>query len=135
MYLNSKDVDIYIKNIKKQIPYKTKKLKLFLDDLKVSIEEYIESNQVSDISEIKEHFGNESEIAESFIGDTDIKTLKRKMSLKCLVVVLIIVIIAVWTIFLAATTIHSNNATATYEYYDGVEYESSLLNVKGDVVE
>ncbi len=126
--LQKNDIDKYIRTVHKQIPYKTNETKKFTDDLKSNINNYVEDNQVNDIEEIKLQFGTEEEVANAFLETVDIKTVKRKISIKRLITVLIVAVIAIWSIGVTIGTIQSNNANSTYIHYSQIENESDLLN-------
>lgn len=124
MPLNN-EINNYIKNIQKQILYKTKESNQFIDDLKANIVDYIEENQVTDISDIKQHFGSEEEIAKSFLETTDIKTLKRKITIKRLIAVFVIVAILILGTATTIIIIDSKKELPSYMVDYSISDESS----------
>lgn len=128
--IQKNEVDKYIKAICKQIPYKTNETKKFIDDLKANINNYVEDNQVKDIAEIKLQFGTEEEVANAFLEMVDIKTVKRKISIKRFIIILVITVITIWSVGVIIGTIQSNNANSTYIHYSQIENESDPFNTK-----
>ncbi|MBQ8209511.1 MAG: hypothetical protein IJZ35_02875 [Clostridia bacterium] len=128
------EINSYVKNIQKQILYKTKESKQLINDLKANIADYVEENNVTDISEIRQCFGSESEIAADFLANADIKTLKRKMTVKSLIAVLVVAVIAVWGIGMTVAVVDSLNATAAYGVEsDIVDEDGSMSNASLEV--
>lgn len=126
--LQNNEIDKYIKTISKQIPYKSDETKKFIDDLKSNINNYVEDNQVKDIAEIKLQFGTEDEIANAFLETVNIKTVKRKISIKRLLICFVVAVITIWSIGVIIGTIQSNNANSTYIHYSQIADESDSLN-------
>ncbi len=131
--IQKNEVDKYIKAICKQIPYKTNETKKFIDDLKANINNYVEDNQVKDIAEIKLQFGTEEEVANAFLEMVDTKTVKRKISIKRLITVLIIAVIAIWGIGVTISVIDGIKSSIIFESNYGIEEESELLKLTQEI--
>lgn len=131
--LQNNEIDKYIKTIRKQIPYKTNETKKFIDDLKSNINNYVEDNQVKDIEKIKLQFGTEEEVANAFLETVDIKTVKRKISIKRLITVLIVAVIAIWGIGVTISVIDGNKSRIIFESNYGIEEESESLKLTQEI--
>lgn len=126
--LQKNEIDKYIKTILKQIPYKTNETKRFIDDLKSNINNFVEDNQVKDIAEIKLQFGTEDEVANAFLETVDIKIVKRKISIKRLIICLVVAVITIWSFCIISGTIDSNEANGIYEVHYEVDEEPNSSN-------
>lgn len=126
--LQKNEIDKYIKTIRKQIPYKTNETKRFIDDLKSNVNNYVEDNQVKDIAEIKLQFGTADEVANAFLETVDIKTVKRKISIKRFIICLVVAVITIWSFCIISGTIDSNEANGIYEVHYVVDEEPYSSN-------
>ncbi len=98
--MTDKDLKRYYKEIDKALLCKKDEKKIFLDELKVSVKQYVEENNIDNISDVKKHFGLPQEIAYSFLGDIDITALKKQLSIKKAVVISLIVVVVIQSILL-----------------------------------
>lgn len=120
------EVKIYVKSIKKRLLYNTKESKQYLKNLETNIMEYMDEFQVTDMAEIKSHFGSEEEVANAYFEIVDLKTVKRKINIKRIIAVFFIATITIWSVGALITTIQANNATGSYSVHYEIEEESSL---------
>ena len=76
-----KQLKLYYKTIKRNLPCYNKAMRKMLDDLKVSVDGFIEENGVADFQIIENHFGTAEDIAKEFAIGLDngyIKSYKFK---------------------------------------------------------
>ncbi len=125
--ITKNEINEYIKNIRKQLLYGTKESKLFLKELKQNILDFADENKNTDIADIRSRFGTEEEVANAFLENIDIKAVKKKITIKRLIAVLVVAIIAIWGIGAIITTIQANNATGSYSVHYELKEETPAL--------
>lgn len=90
-----KELKKYIREVKKLLICDSKTKKKFIKDFSESLYDYADSKDETDIHIIRKHFGNPEEIAKSFLSEMDIKTVKKRMALKSVILTALIIIISV----------------------------------------
>lgn len=83
-----KQLQSYFKIIKKNLPCYNKAMKTMLDDLKVSVNTFIEENGVTSFTQIEQHFGTAEDIAKEFAVGVDnayVKSYKFKKRVTAIV--------------------------------------------------
>ena len=110
------DVRRYKRRIKADLLCGTKQSKQFMADLSDAIDNYIEENAVARFAEVEEHFGAPEQIARSFLAETDIGVIRKKVRLKQAVLYALLAAIAIWSLAVAwsfaVTRFHQD------EYYE-----------------
>lgn len=71
-----KQLKNYFKSIKKNLPCLNSAMRKMLDDLKLSVEFYIQENNVTDFSQIERHFGAAENVAKEFAVGIDNSYIK-----------------------------------------------------------
>lgn len=117
-----KDLKTYKNEIKSKLICDSKVSKKFFEDLQNNIDNYIVENNAKSIEEIYKHFGTADDIAKAFFETTDIDTVKRKISIKKLIAVLVIAIVVIWGIVAIVDFVDSKNAQDIYEVQYDYEY-------------
>lgn len=126
-----KQLKVYFKEIKKNLPCYNKAMKTMLGDLRLSVDAYIKDNNITDFEKIIEHFGTAEDIAKEFAVGLDnsyVKSYKLKKRIIAIVVSVLAAILAVVVslalyIFIE-NELHSpslSETTVKYEYSE--EYE------------
>lgn len=121
-----KQIKHYFKSIKHNLPCVNSAIRKMLDDLKVSVESYIQENNITDFIQIEQHFGTAEDIAKEFAMGVDgayIKSYKFKKRVTTIVISIlaaIFVIIASLAIYIVVSseinTVSTEDTTITYEY-------------------
>lgn len=121
-----KQLEIYFKIIKKNLPCLNSTMRKMLDDLKLSVNTFIQENGINDFEKIIEHFGTAEDIAKEFAVGIDNEYLKSYKFKKRIVTVAVSILAAILVIIasLAIYIVVSNevnkvanlNTTITYEY-------------------
>lgn len=119
-----KDLKTYKNQIKSKLICDSKVSKTFVKDLQNSIDNYIADNEVSSIDEIYKHFGTADDIANAFFETVDITTVKRKISIKKLIAVLMAAVIAIVAVGVTVATISFNKSNCLYGVFGDVIDES-----------
>lgn len=95
-----KDIKIYLHAIDNNLVCPKKQKKVILEDIAASIRDYIEDENITDISQLYSHFGSAEEIAKTYLADfvtpADIKKAvnKKKALIIGVIVALIIYVLA-----------------------------------------
>ena len=90
-----KQLKDYFKSIKKNLPCYNKTIRKMLDDLKVSVDAFVEENDITDFALIEQHFGTAEDIAKEFAVGIDgayIKSYKFKKRVTAIVLSILAVI-------------------------------------------
>lgn len=94
-----KQLTVYFKSIKKNLPCRNKTIRKMLDDLKASVNSFAEENGITDFALIEQHFGTAEDIAKEFavgIDGTYIKSYKFKKRVTAIVLsILAVIMVAV----------------------------------------
>lgn len=95
-----KEVKKYLGSIAKKLVCSRKQKRLILKDIEQSIRDYIENENITDISQLYSHFGSAEEIAKTYLADfvtpADIKKAvnKKKALVIGIIVALVIYVLA-----------------------------------------
>lgn len=114
-----KQLTVYFKSIKKNLPCRNKTIRKMLDDLKASVNSFAEENGITDFALIEQHFGAAEDIAKEFavgIDGTYIKSYKFKTRVTAIVLSVlaaILVIVASLSVY-----IYIENEKDIPVYYD-----------------
>ena len=98
--ITQKEINRYIKDIKKELLYGTKESRQFLKELKQNVTDYAEENQNADMAQVTEQFGKPEEIAATFFEQYDKNEIKRKVNVRRVAVIVGIVMLVVFTVSL-----------------------------------
>ena len=75
-----KDINQYIKEIKLNIICDFKTRKKFISDLKNSIYDFVEDENIFSIDDVYHHFGTPQQIAKEFFLNLNFRKIKRKLN-------------------------------------------------------
>lgn len=120
-----KQLKVYFKSIKKNLPCYNKTIRKMLDDLKVSIDAFVEENGITDFALIEQHFGTAEDIAKEFAVGIDgayIKSYKFKKR----VTAIVLSILAVILVIVASLSIYiyiENERNSPVYYNNKIIYE------------
>lgn len=125
--ITQKEINRYIKDIKKELLYGTKESRQFLKELKQNVTDYVEENQNADMSEVTEQFGKPEEIAATFFEQYDKNEIKRKVNVRRVAVIVGIVMLVVFTVSLTTAVINS------YKSVNGTIYKEIITEANTPV--
>ncbi len=77
-----KEMGVYLKEIEKSLVCSKGEKKIYLKDLKNSIQQFIQEEKIVNFSKVREHFGTPTDIAESYLTTVDVADIKKKLSVK-----------------------------------------------------
>lgn len=98
----NKEIDEYIAEIKKNLICSSSQKNTIINDLRNSIVNFVEENDIEDINKVYAQFGTPEEIASQSISDTEPQKIKknykhhRVIIIGVVVAVLIIAIVIIW---------------------------------------
>ena len=98
----NKEIDEYIAEIKKNLICSSSQKNTIINDLRESIVNFVEENNIDDINKVYAQFGTPEEIANQSISDTEPQKIKknykhhRVIIIGVVVAVLIIAIVIIW---------------------------------------
>lgn len=106
-----KDINKYLKSIRKMLICDNGIKNKFINDLKNEIHEYVYNKATINIQEIYEHFGTPKKISESFLQNTDIQNINKKIKLRKVFIVVCVLFLIFVGVSLAIALIdgHSSN--------------------------
>lgn len=113
-----RDVKKYKRQVKANLLCSTSLSKQFLADFSDAIDNYIEENNVTRLEEVQNHFGSPEQIARSFLAETDISLIRKKVRLKNFILLAVIAALLIWIVGVAISTKTSYDARGGY----GTEY-------------
>ena len=89
--ITNKEINRYIKDIKKELLYGTKESRQFLKELKQNVTDYAEENQNADMAQVTEQFGKPEDIAATFFEQYGKEDVKKKVNIRRVVIVAVVV--------------------------------------------
>lgn len=108
--ITQKQINKYIKDIKKELLYGTKESRQFLKELKQNVTDYAEENQNADMAEVTEQFGKPEEIAATFFEQYGKEDIKKKVNIRRVVIAAVAIIVAVLVIAITIELIDSHKS-------------------------
>lgn len=124
-----KELNTYFSNVEDLLLCDRKNKKVFLEDLKNDIDEFVQHEPEADFGSILSAFGTPAEIAESFLKNADIADIKKKMNIKKIVLFSLLAVVLVYVIFVVASFIDVH--TEAHGYYEEGILQAGLLLTGG----
>jgi len=112
--ITQKQINKYIKDIKKELLYGTKESRQFLKELKQNVTDYAEENQNADMAQVTEQFGKPEDIAATFFEQYSKDGIKRKVNIRRVVVTAAVTIVTVFVIIMIIALIDTHNSKSGY---------------------
>lgn len=117
--MTDKDVKNYLADISRYLVCTNRQKKIILEDIEISVWDYIENANVNDISVVYKHFGSPEVIAKTYLADlanpADVKkALGKKKLLIVAVVTALVVALLIWGIGVIITLIDHHNEDPGY---------------------
>ena len=123
-----KELNAYFKKVDAQLLCDRKSKIVFLTDLKNDIDEFVQESD-ADFDSIQATFGTPEEIAESFLKNTDIANIKKKMNVRKIILFALLAVVLVYIIFVVASFIDVH--TESHGYYEEGILQAGLLLTGG----
>ena len=103
--MNKSELKEYYKEIERLLICNRKDKSAVMSELKANIEDYIADTGKSDIESIKTEFGTPEIIAESFLSNSNVLSIQKKLSAKKCIIITLIVALAVYIGFVVISLI------------------------------
>ncbi|MBQ6884331.1 MAG: hypothetical protein IJN56_01185 [Clostridia bacterium] len=120
-----KQLQSYFKDIKKNLPCLNSAMRKMLNDLKVSVNTFIDENNITDFTQIEQHFGTAENIAKEFavgIDNSFVKSYKFKKRITAIVISILVAILVI-TASLAIYIYIENEKNIPVYYNNEITYE------------
>lgn len=99
------ELKAYYSEIEKNLICEHRQKTAFMAELKANIDEYLAISPDADIERIKAEFGTPDEIASSFIGNSDVQTIKKRLDIKKSILIAIALALAIYLAFVVISLI------------------------------
>lgn len=117
------EINSYISDVRKNLVCNRKIKKQTVTDLRNSVFDYAENNNITDINLIYKHFGSPEELAKSFMTENDLKYLKRKIIIRRIILAVVFIILALISFLLIKEVM--NQATSDINRYTETIFEGT----------
>ncbi len=120
-----KQLKCYFKNIKHNLPCYNSAMRKMLDDLKSSVNTFIQENGITDFAQIEQHFGTAEDIAKEFAIGLDNAYIK-SYKFKKRVTVITLSILAAIMVIVASLSMYiyiENEKNSPIYYNNKIIYE------------
>ncbi len=118
-----KEINAYIAAVRKNLVCNRKIKKQTVTDLRNSVFDYAENNNITDINLIYKHFGSPEELAKSFMTENDLKYLKRKIIIRRIILAVVFIILALISFLLIIEVM--NQASSDINRYTETIFEGT----------
>jgi len=98
-----KEIEAYISEIKKNLLCSTSQKNSITSDLRNSVIDFVDSNDIDDINKVYTQFGSPQEIANQLISETEPQKIKKNFNhhkiviIGVVIAVLIVAIVIIWS--------------------------------------
>lgn len=124
----NKEIDEYIAEIKKNLICSSSQKNTIINDLRESIVNFVEENNIDDINKVYAQFGTPEEIANQSISDTEPQKIKKNYKHHRVIIIGVVVAVLIITIVIIWAALDGHKAVDGY-YVDSLEsIEATVIN-------
>lgn len=124
----NKEIDEYIAEIKKNLICSSSQKNTIINDLRESIVNFVEENDIDDINKVYAQFGAPEEIANQSISDTEPQKIKKNYKHHRVIIIGVVVAVLIITIVIIWAALDGHKAVDGY-YVDSLEsIEATVIN-------
>lgn len=116
----------YIKTVNQYLFTDKKTKKKFLSGLKQNIDDFIETNNITNFKAVISFFGKPEDVAKDFIYSSDLNRIKLKVNVAKAASILCITAILIWFFAAAGTTVHNVKSANTYSVEEVIVMEEKV---------
>ena len=109
--ITQKEINRYIKDIKKELLYSSKQSREFLAGLRQNVCDFAAENENADMAQVTEQFGKPEDIAATFFEQYDKNEIKRKVNVRRVIIAAVVVVVLMISSTLAFEIIDSYEET------------------------
>lgn len=124
----NKEIDEYIAEIKKNLICSSSQKNTIINDLRNSIVNFVEENNIDDINKVYAQFGTPEEIANQSISDTEPQKIKKNYKHHRVIVIGVVVAVLIIAIVIIWAALDGHKAVDGY-FVDSLEsIEATVIN-------
>ena len=124
----NKEIDEYIAEIKKNLICSSSQKNTIINDLRNSIVNFVEENDIDDINKVYAQFGAPEEIANQSISDTEPQKIKKNYKHHRVIIIGVVVAVLIIAIVIIWAALDGHKAVDGY-YVDSLEsIEATVIN-------
>ncbi len=124
----NKEIDEYIAEIKKNLICSSSQKNTIINDLRNSIVNFVEENDIDDINKVYAQFGTPEEIANQSISDTEPQKIKKNYKHHRVIIVGVVVAVLIIAIVIIWAALDGHKAVDGY-FVDSLEsIEATVIN-------
>lgn len=112
--IDKKQLQEYFREISNRVICPKKLKQEFINQLRNDIDCFISDNPGAKITDIKENFGTAEAIAESFTQGLDSSELKKKLSIRKMILVAVVIALVIYAAFVVISLIDVHNEAHGY---------------------
>jgi hypothetical protein len=124
MNAQDKEIKDYYRQIERSLPGSAKAKKHIMDSIQQSVSNYLEEKPLTELAEIRSHFGTPQQIANAYVEQLDTEEVIKKFDIKktaiCVVCGTLLLGLLMWGIGLTITLIHERKSSDGYYEVDPV---------------
>lgn len=109
-----KDIRNYISDVGKNLVCSRKQKNQILKDIENDVLDYTDNKQITDINEIYAHFGTPEDLAKTFLSSADVKSVKRKIKTRNIVLAFTVVVLTVFAVFIGYVIADQHDASGHF---------------------
>lgn len=125
----NKEIKKYINKVSKYLLCDNTMKRKFLRDFKTDVLEYAKAENISDIDKIKAHFGEPEKIARAFLMESDIRDIKKRLTVKRIILISAIIVITVFVSTYITSLVWERKDVNNTHYYT-----ESLVDGNGNTI-
>ena len=103
------EINAYMLSVKKHIVCDSKTKKMFIDDFKNDVIDYIETENIMNMDSVYSHFGTAEDVVDEFLKTLSSDSIKKASNWKKIVLITAIVVVAICLIFWLSVVIDLNH--------------------------
>lgn len=121
----NKEIDEYIAEIKKNLICSSSQKNTIINDLRNSIVNFVEENDIDDINKVYAQFGVPEEIANQSISDTEPQKIKKNYKHHRVIIIGVVVAVLIITIVIIWAALDGHKAVDGY-FVEGIDTLSEV---------
>lgn len=124
----NKEIDEYIAEIKKNLICSSSQKNTIINDLRNSIVNFVEENDIDDINKVYAQFGTPEEIANQSISDTEPQKIKKNYKHHRVIIIGVVVAVLIITIVIIWAALDGHKAVDGYFVDSLKSIEATVIN-------
>ena len=129
-----RDVELYIDKIKVNLICKKEEKNRIVSDIRESVYDFVENNDINDIKKVYSHFGTPEEIAKTYYSEKELEEIKKNAKKENYIRYAIIAAFIIFVIAVICTVANSNRLLK--EKYSTPKYgmvQSYIMDANGTI--